>query len=132
MYAADPVDIDLARHHADMDADEGIAEWMADQQIKEEAIAQAALAKQEAWEYGGGAYVLRAANKVPFCAAEVLDEALEKSKAARDAYTELMASPAAEKLRQLLAEYWAQEMWETRTVCEINAAIREESEALND
>lgn len=132
MYAADPVDIDLARHHADMDADEGIAEWMADQQIKEEAIAQAALAKQEAWEYGGGAYVLRAANKVPFCAAEVLDEALEKSKAARDAYTELMASPAAEKLRQLLAEHWAHEMWETRTSCEISAAIAAEKEALND
>ena len=124
----DPVDIDLGRHHAAQDADEGIAEWMADQQIKEEAIAQAALAKQEAWEYGGGAYVLRAANKVPFCATEVLVEAMEKSKAASDAYTELMTSPAAEKLRQLLAEHWANEMWETRTHCEINAAIAAERE----
>ena len=127
MYA-DPVDIDLARHHAAMDADEAFDAWMADQQIKEEASAQAALAKQEAWEYGGGAYVLRAANKVPFCAAEVLDEALEKSKAARDAYTELMASPAAAKLRQLLAEHWSNEMWETRSSCEITAAIAAERE----
>ena len=51
---------------------------------------------------------------------------------ARTAYAELMAGPAAAKLRQLLAEYWAQEMWETRTRCEINAAIAAEQEALND
>ena len=127
MYA-DPVDIDLARYHTALDADEGIAEWMADQQIKEEEIAKAALAKQEAWECGGGAYVLRAANKVPFCAAEVLDEALEKSEEACAAYAELMASPAAAKLRQLLAEHWANEMWETRTHCEISAAIAAERE----
>ena len=127
MYA-DPVDIDLARYHTALDADEGIAEWMADQQIKEEEIAKAALAKQEAWECGGGAYVLRAANKVPFCAAEVLDEALEKSEEACAAYAELMASPAAEKLRQLLAEHWAREMWETRTHGEISAAIAAERE----
>ena len=128
----DPVDIDLGKHLDAMDADEGMAEWMADQQIKEEEIAKAALAKQEAWECGGGAYVLRAANKVPFCAAEVLDEALEKSEEARTEYAALMASPAAEKLRQLLAEHWANEMWETRTHCEINAAIAAEQEALND
>ena len=128
MSNPDPVDIDLARYHEALEADEAFDAWMADQQIKEEASAQAALAKQEAWEYGGGAYVLRAANKVPFCAAEVLDEALEKSKAARDAYTELMASPAAAKLRQLLAEHWATEMWETRSYCTISAEIAAERE----
>ena len=128
----DPVDIDLARYHTAMDADEGMAEWMADRQIKEEALAQAALAKPDAWECGGGAYVLRSANKVPFCAAEVLDEALEKSEDACAAYAELMTSPAAEKLRQLLAEHWAREMYETRTHGEITAAIAAEKEALND
>ena len=128
----DPVDIDLGRHLDAMDADEGIAEWMADKQIKEEASAQAALAKQEAWECGGGAYVLQLANKVPFCAAEVLDEALEKSEEVCAAYAELMTSPAAAKLRRLLAEHWAYEMWETRTSCEISAAIAAEKEALND
>ena len=39
---------------------------------------------------------------------------------------------AAAKLRQLLAEDWANEMWETRTNSEINAAIAAEREALND
>ena len=128
----DQVDIDLGRHHAAQDADEGMAEWMADQQIKEATAAQAALASSAAWERGGGSYILRTTNKVPFCAAEVLDEALEKSEEACAAYAELMASPAAANLRQLLAEHWANEMWETRTACEISAAIREESEALND
>ena len=127
MYA-DPVDIDLARHHASQDADEGMAEWMADQQIKEAAIAQAALESPVAWEHGGGSYILRTTNKVPFCAAEVLDEALEKREEACAAYAELLASPAAEKLRQLLAEHWAQEMWETRTHGEISAAIAAEHE----
>lgn len=131
MYA-DPVDIDLGHHLDAADADEGIAEWVAGQQIKEEAVAQAALAKQEAWECGGGAYVLRSANKVPFCAAEVLDEALEKSEDACAAYAKLMTSPAAAKLRQLLAEHWAREMYETRTHGEISAAIAAEKEALND
>ena len=39
-----------------------------------------------------------------------------------------MASQAAERLRQLLAEHWANEMWETRTHCEISAAIAAEQE----
>ena len=131
MYA-DPVDIDLGRHHAAQDADEGMAEWMADQQIKEATAAQAALESPAAWDWNSAEHVLTTTSKVPYTAEEVLIEAMDESKEARDAYAELMASPAAEKLRQLLAEYWAQEMWETRTVCEINAAIREESEALND
>ena len=124
----DPVDVDLARHHAAQDADEGMKEWLADQQIKEATAAQAALESPAAWECGGGSYILRTTNKVPFCAAEVLDEALEKSEDACAAYAELMASPAAEKLRQLLAEHWANEMWETRTHGEINAAIAAEHE----
>lgn len=131
MYA-DPVDIDLARHHAAMDADEGMAYWMASKQIKEEKSARAALAKQKAWEWESTPHILTTTNGVPFSAEEVLIEALDSSQEARDAYAELMANPAAAKLRQLLAEHWAQEMWETRTHCEISAAIAAEQEALND
>ena len=124
----DPVDIALARHHADMDADEGMAEWMADQQIKEAAIAQAALENPAAWDWNSAEHVLTNASKVPYTAEEVLIEALDQSEEARTAYAELMASPAAAKLRQLLAEHWANEMWETRTHGEINAAIAAEQE----
>ena len=128
----DQVDIDLGRHHAAQDADEGMAEWMADQQIKEAAIAQAALESPVAWDWNSATHVLTTTNSVPYTAEDVLIDAMDESKEARDAYAELMASPAAEKLRQLLAEHWANEMWETRTACEISAAIREESESLND
>ena len=131
MYT-DLVDVALGRYHAAMDADEALAEWMSDQRRKEQTIAQAALESPAAWDWNSATHVLTTTSKVPYTAEEVLIEAMDESKEARDAYAELMASPAAEKLRQLLAEYWAQEMWETRTVCEINAAIREESEALND
>ena len=124
----DPVDIDLARYHADLDADEGMAEWMADQQIKEAAIAQAALESPAAWDWNSATHALTNTNKVPYTAEEVLIEALDNSEEARDAYAELMASPAAAKLRQLLAEHWAHEMWETRTHCEISAAIAAERE----
>ena len=127
MYA-DPVDIDLARHHASQDADEGMAEWMADQQIKEAAIAQAALESPVAWEWEGTPHILTTTNGVPFSAEEVLIEALDSSQEARTEYAELMAGPAAAKLRQLLAEHWANEMWETRTHSEINAAIAAERE----
>ena len=131
MYA-DPVDIDLARYHTDLDADEGMAEWMADQQIKEAAIAQAALEGPLVWDWNRATHVLTTTGKVPYTAEEVLIEALDQSEEARAAYAALMASPAAEKLRQLLAEHWAQEMWETRTHGEISAAIAAEQEALND
>jgi hypothetical protein len=124
----DPVDIDLARYHTALDADEGIAEWLADQQIKEATAAQAALESPAAWEWNSATHVLTTTNKVPYTAEEVLIEAMDESKEARDAYAELMASPAAEKLRQLLAEHWAHNMWETRTHCEISAAIAAERE----
>ena len=128
----DPVDIDLARHHAAQDADEGMAEWLADQQIKEATAAQAALEVPAAWEWNSATHALTNASKVPYTAEEVLIEALDHSEEARTAYAELMASPAAEKLRQLLAEHWAREMFETRTHGEISAAIAAEKEALND
>ena len=131
MYA-DPVDTDLARHHAAMDADEAFDAWMADQRSKEKTSAQAALENPVVWDWNTFTPVLTTTGKVPYTAEEVLIEALTESKEARTAYAELMASPAAEKLRQLLAEHWSNEMWETRTACEISAAIREESEALND
>ena len=124
----DPVDIDLARHHADMDADEAFDAWMADQRSKEKTSAQAALESPVAWEWDSSTHVLTTTNRVPYTAEDVLIDAMDESKEARDAYAELMASPAAEKLRQLLAEHWAQEIWETRTHCEINAAIAAERE----
>ena len=128
----DPVDIDLGRHLAALDAEEAMAEWMADQQIKEEASAKAALAKPANWEWESATHVLTNTSKVPYTAEEVLIEALDQSEEARAAYAALMAGPDAAKLRQLLAEYWANEMWETRTNSEINAAIAAEREALND
>ena len=124
----DPVDIDLGRHLAALDADEAMAEWMADQQIKEAALAQAALESPVAWDWNSATHVLTNISKVPYTAEEVLIEALDSSQEARTEYAALMAGPAAEKLRQLLAEYWANEMWETRTHCEINAAIAAEHE----
>ena len=131
MYA-DPVDIDLGRHHAAQDADEALSEWISCQKIKQEDIARGILSNKKVWEWASAGYILTTTNSVPCTAEDVLIEALDSSQDARDAYAELMASPEAAKLRQLLAEHWAQEMWETRTYCEINAAIREESEALND
>ena len=128
----DPVDIDLARHHKDLDADEGMKEWLADQQIQEATAAQAALESPAVWDWNTFTPVLTNTSKVPYTAEEVLIEALDQNEEARTAYAELMASPAAEKLRQLLAEHWATEMWETRTACEISAAISAEQEALND
>ena len=128
----DPVDIDLARHHAAQDADEGMAEWMADRQIKEATIAQAALESPVAWEWDSATHVLTNTSKVPYTADDVLTEALDQNEEARTAYAELMASPAAAKLRQLLAEHWANEIWETRSRCAISAAIAAEREALND
>ena len=124
----DPVDIDLGRYHADMDADEGMSEWMADQQIKEATAAQAALESPAAWEWNSATHVLTTTGKVPYTAEEVLIEALDSSQEARTEYAALMAGPAAAKLRQLLAEHWANEMWETRTHGEINAAIAAENE----
>ena len=124
----DPVDIDLGRHHAATDADEGMAEWMADQQIKEAAAAQAALESPAAWEWDSATHVLTTTSKVPYTAEEVLIEALDSSQEARTEYAALMAGPAAAKLRQLLAEHWANEMWETRTPGEISAAIAAEHE----
>ena len=131
MYA-DPVDIDLARHHAAMDADETLSEWISCQKIKQEDIARGILSNKKVWEWASAGYILTTTNSVPYTAEDVLIEALDSSQDARDAYAELMASPAAEKLRQLLAEHWAQEMWETRTHGEISAAIAAEQEALND
>ena len=124
----DPVDIDLGRHHAAQDADEALTEWLADQQIKEATLAQAALESPVAWDWNTFTPVLTTTSKVQYTAEEVRIEALIESKEFRTEYAALMASPAAAKLRQLLAAHWANEMWETRTHCEINAAIAAEHE----
>ena len=132
MYA-DPVDIDLGRHLAATDADEALSEWISCQQIEQEDIARGILSNKKVWEWASAGYILTTTNSVPYTAEDVLIEALDSSQdAPRDAYAELMASHAAEKLRQLLAEHWAREMYETRTHGEITAAIAAEKEALND
>ena len=132
MYA-DPVDIDLGRHIAALDADEGLEEWISCKQIEQEDIARGILSNPKVWEWDSAAgFALNTTNRVPFTAEEILIEALDKSAEVRAAYAALMAGPAASVLRGLIAQHWANEMWETRTACEINAAIREESEALND
>ena len=131
MYA-DPVDIDLGRHLAALDEDEALAEWTSCKQIEQEEIAKGILSRPKVWDWDSADYALKTTNKVPFTAEDVLIEALDNSQEARDAYAELMASPAAAKLRQLLAEHWATEMWETRTHGEISAAIAAVKEALND
>ena len=127
MYA-DPVDIDLDRYHTDLDADEAFDAWMADQRSKEKTSAQAALESPVAWDWNSATHVLTTTGKVPYTAEEVLIEALDSSQEARTEYAALMAGPAAAKLRQLLAEHWANEMWETRTPGEISAAIAAEHE----
>ena len=131
MYA-DPVDIDLGRHLAALDEDEGLQEWISCKQIEQEDIAKGILSHPKVWELDSADYALKTTNKVPFTAEEVLIEALDNSPVARAAYAELMTSPAAENLRQLLANYWVTEMWETRTHHEITTAIAAEKEALND
>ena len=105
-----------------------MVEWMADQQIKEATAAQAALESPVAWEWDSATHVLTTTNSAHYTAEDVLIDALDSSQDARDAYAELMASPAAAKLRQLLAEHWANKIWETRTHCEISAAIAAERE----
>ena len=106
MYA-DPVDIDLARHHAALDADEALTEWISCKKIEQEDIARGILSNKKVWEWASAGYILTTTNSVPYTAEDVLIEAMDESKEARDAYAELMAGPAAEKLRQLLAEHWS-------------------------
>ena len=127
MYA-DPVDIDLARHHAAMDADEAFDAWMQERKQEQAAVAEQAMTAPAIWDWVDDAETMRTTKGVPYTVEEILIAALNKSEEARTEYAELMAGPAAAKLRQLLAEHWAHEMWETRSSCEISAAIAAERE----
>lgn len=127
MYA-DPVDIDLARHHAAMDADEAFDAWMQERKQEQAAVAEKAMTAPAIWDWVDDAETMRTTEGVPYTVEEILIAALNESEEARTAYAELMAGPAAAKLRQLLAEHWAHEMWETRSSCEISAAIAAERE----
>ena len=127
MYA-DPVDIDLARHHAAMDADEAFDAWMQERKQEQAAVAEKAMTAPAIWDWVDDAETMRTTEGVPYTVEEILIAALNKSEEARTEYAELMAGPAAAKLRQLLAEHWAREMWETRSSCEISAAIAAERE----
>ena len=127
MYA-DPVDIDLARYHTAMDADEAFDTWMQERKQEQAAVAEKAMTAPAIWDWVDDAETMRTTKGVPYTVEEILIAALNESEEARTAYAELMAGPAAAKLRQLLAEHWAHEMWETRTSCEITAAIAAERE----
>ena len=132
MSNPDPVDIDLARYHATLDADEAFDAWMQERKQEQATFAENAMSRSANWDWDSATYILVTTSGVPRTAEDVLIEALDNSKEARNAYAELMASPAALVLRQLLAEHWANEMWETRPCSEINAAFAAEREALND
>ena len=127
MYA-DPVDIDLARYHTDLDADEAFDTWMQERKQEQAAVAEKAMTAPAIWDWVDDAETMRTTKDVPYTVEEILIAALNKSEEARTEYAELMAGPAAAKLRQLLAEHWAHEMWETRSSCAINAAIAAERE----
>lgn len=127
MYA-DPVDIDLARYHTAMDADEAFDAWMQEREQEQAAIAEKAMTAPAIWDWVDDAETMRTTKGVPYTVEEILIAALNKSEEARTEYAELMAGPAAAKLRQLLAEHWAHEMWETRSSCAISAAIAAERE----
>ena len=127
MYA-DPVDTDLARHHAAMDADEAFDAWMQERKQEQAAVAEKAMTAPAIWDWVDDAETMRTTKGVPYTVEEILIAALNKSEEARTEYAELMAGPAAAKLRQLLSEHWANEMWETRSSCAISAAIASERE----
>ena len=127
MYA-DPVDVSLGRHLAALDADEAFDAWMQEREQEQAAIAEKAMTAPAIWDWVDDAETMRTTEGVPYTVEEILIAALNESEEARTAYAELMAGPAAEKLRQLLAEHWAHEMWEMRTSCEISAAIAAEQE----
>ena len=127
MYA-DPVDVSLGRHLAALDADEAFDAWMQEREQEQAAIAEKAMTAPAIWDWVDDAETMRTTEGVPYTVEEILIAALNESEEARTAYAELMAGPAAAKLRQLLAEHWAHEMWEMRTSCEITAAIAAERE----
>ena len=127
MYA-DPVDVSLGRHLAALDADEAFDAWMQEREQEQAAIAEKAMTAPAIWDWVDDAETMRTTKGVPYTVEEILIAALNKSEEARTAYAELMAGSAAAKLRQLLAEHWAHEMWETRSSCEICAAIAAERE----
>ena len=132
MSNPDPVDIDLARYHASLDADEAFDAWMQERKQEQTTFAENAMSRSANWDWDSATYILVTTSGVPRTAEDVLIETLDNSKEARNAYAELMASPAALVLRQLLAEHWANEMWETRPCSEISAAFAATREALND
>ena len=95
MYA-DPVDIDLARHHAAMDADEAFDTWMQERKQEQAAVAEKAMTAPAIWDWVDDAETMRTTKGVPYTVEEILIAALNKSEEARTEYAELMASPEAE------------------------------------
>ena len=128
MSNPDPVDIDLARYHASLDADEAFDAWLQERRQEQAAVAENVMTNPETWNWVGDAVVLKTTKGVRYTVEEILLAALNNSEEVRTEYAELLAGQAAAKLRQLLAEHWSNEMWETRPFSEISAVFVAERE----
>ena len=128
MSIKDLVDVALGRYHEALEADEAFDSWLRERRQDQAAIAEDVMTKHETWDWIGDAVALKTTKGVRYTVEEILLAALNNSEEVRTEYAELMAGQAASKLRQLLAEHWANEMWETRPCSEINAAFAAERE----
>ena len=124
MSNPDPVDIDLARYHAALDANEAVDAWLHKCRQKEAAIVENVMTEPKTWDWLGDAVTLKTTkNGIRYTVEEILLDALNESEEVRTEYAKLMTGQTAAKFRQLLAEHWANEMWETRSYNEITAAF---------
>ena len=128
MSIKDLVDVALGRYHEALDADEAFDVWLYERRLEQAAVAEDAMTKPETWNWIGDAVTLKTTKGVRYTVEEILLAALNNSEEVRTEYAELMAGQAAAKLRQLIAEHWANEMWETRSYCTISAEIAAERE----
>ena len=128
MSIKDLVDVALGRYHEALDADEAFDVWLYERRQEQAAVAEDAMTKPETWNWIGDAVTLKTTKGVRYTVEEILLAALNNSEEVRTEYAELMAGQAAAKLRQLIAEHWANEMWETRSYCTISAEIAAERE----
>ena len=128
MSIKDLVDVALGRYHEALEADEAFDAWMQKRRQEQAAVAEDVMTKPETWDWIGDAVALKTTKGVRYTVEEILLAALNNSEEVRTEYAELMAGQAAAKLRQLLAEHWANEMWETRSYCTISTEIAAERE----
>ena len=128
MSIKDLVDVALGRYHEALEADEAFDAWLQERRQEQAAVAEDVMTNPKTWDWIGDAVALKTTKGVRYSIEEILLAALNNSEEVRTEYAELMAGQAASKLRQLLAEHWANEMWETRSYCTISAEIAAERE----